>query len=86
MTGTPQQNAVLVYVNLRRRRLAVVYDAGIPKKVSDTFLGGVVEELRQDLRATHYESAISAAVLKIGQELARHFPAAKETAGTGRRR
>jgi uncharacterized membrane protein len=75
MSKTPDRNAVLVYVNLRKRRLAVVADEGIHKRVGEHFWQEVADELRQDLRSTHFENAISAAVLRIGGALERHFPA-----------
>ena len=74
MDRTPQRNAVLLYVNLRRNRLAVVGDDGVHACVGQNFWDDLVNELKRDMRATHYENAISTAVLKIGQELARHFP------------
>jgi uncharacterized membrane protein len=74
MAQTPQRNAVLLYVNLRKRRLALVGDKGIQARVSARFWKEQARELSQDLRATQFENAISAAVRRLGHELERRFP------------
>lgn len=74
MSQTPDRNAVLLYVNLRRRKLAVIGDLGIHSRVGERFWNQLASGLRADLRATHPENAIAIAVAKVGQELCRYFP------------
>jgi uncharacterized membrane protein len=74
MHQTEDRNAVLLYVNLRRHKLAVVGDEGIHHRVGDEFWKKLVHELRSDLKGTHPENAIAMAVHRIGEELAKHFP------------
>jgi uncharacterized membrane protein len=74
MFRTPERNAVLFYVNLRRRKFAIVGDEGIHKAVGQRYWEEVAKDLRQNLTETHPENAIAQAVLEIGQILSKHFP------------
>ncbi|MDR3606178.1 MAG: TPM domain-containing protein [Oligoflexia bacterium] len=74
MTETTHRNAVLLYVNLRKRKLAVIGDISIHAKVGQRFWDELMATLQVDLRSTYYENAISTAVLRIGQVLKLHFP------------
>jgi uncharacterized membrane protein len=74
MFRTTHRNAVLFYVNLKRKKFAIVGDEGIHQKVGQRYWEEVARDLRKDLRETHPERAIANAVLKIGQILSKHFP------------
>lgn len=76
----PRRNSVLIYVNLRRRKLAVVCGAAVLEAAGRDFWERVARDLGADLRATHPENAIALAVARIGDELALHFPAAESPA------
>lgn len=77
MGRTRQRNAVLLYVNLRRHRFAVLADQGIDRAVGEEFWKRFSAQLSEDLRATHPERAIAIAVLAIGEKLTLHFPKEK---------
>jgi uncharacterized membrane protein len=74
MFRTAHRNAVLFYVNLKRKKFAIVGDEGIHQKVGQRYWEEIARELRKDLMETHPERAIANAVLKIGQVLEKHFP------------
>lgn len=74
MQRTSNRNAVLLYVNLRRKRLAIYGDEAVHDNVGQQYWDKIAKELSQDLRSTHHENAIAIAVRKIGNELAKHFP------------
>jgi uncharacterized membrane protein len=74
MSNTANRNAVLLYVNLRKKKFAVVGDSGIHQKVGQDFWEKLVITLRQDLRSTHPERAIGSAVESIGKALKKFFP------------
>lgn len=80
MHRTAQRNAVLIYVNTRTRRFAVIGDEGINQAVGRGFWKGLAENLREDLLSTHRENAIAIAVLMVGAALRKHFPADREKA------
>lgn len=74
MGRTTLRNAVLLYVNLRRRKFAIFGDEGIHQSVGQRYWEQIARELSQDLRGTHHENAIAMAVTKIGDALAENFP------------
>jgi uncharacterized membrane protein len=74
MERTSLRNAVLLYVNLRKRRFAIFGDEGIHQSVGQKYWESIAKELSQDLRGTHHENAIAAAVNKISIALAENFP------------
>ena len=75
MTRTSQRNAVLIYVNLRRRKFAIVGDLGLQKAIGQRDWEVLTKELEENLRATQSEKAISLAVTSVGEILKKFFPA-----------
>lgn len=75
MENTSGHNAVLLYVNLHRKKFAFFGGEGIDKNVGQKYWQKIARELSQDLRSTHFENAIAKAVLKIGEALSKHYPA-----------
>jgi uncharacterized membrane protein len=74
MTRTRQRNAVLLYVNLRRRRFAILGDQAIDQAVTQIYWRQLANQLTEDLRSTDPERAIAMAVESIGEKLKWHFP------------
>jgi uncharacterized membrane protein len=75
MDRTDHRAGVLLYVNLRRRKFAVLGDTAIHEKLGQRYWEELVRKLRTDLRSTHSERAIALAVLHVGEALRAHFPA-----------
>jgi uncharacterized membrane protein len=61
-------------VNLRRKKFAILGDQGIHDHVGQAYWDRISRELANDLRSTHHENAIAAAILRIGAALAKFFP------------
>lgn len=78
MFRTTHRNAILIYVNLRKRRFAILGDQGIHDKTGQKFWEKLARELSQDLRSTHPEKAIALTVLKAGECLRTQFPVEPE--------
>lgn len=74
MRRTSHRNAVLLYVNLRRHKFAVIGDEGIHKAVGQHYWERLSRNLSENLRSTHFENAIADAVRMIGETLRRYFP------------
>ena len=80
MTRTTQHNAVLIYVNLRKRRFAIVGDSGIQAAVGQQYWEGLGRALSEDLRKyPKPEQAIAMAVTTLGATLQRYFPSSTES-------
>lgn len=75
MSRTTNRNAVLLYVNLRKRKFAVIGDVGIHKAVGQQYWNELVAALKEDLSKMKSENAIALAVATIGATLAKFFPA-----------
>jgi uncharacterized membrane protein len=74
MTATAERNGVLVFVAPESQTFAVVGDEAIDARAPDGFWASVVEEMAGEFRSGRFTEGIVGAVVKVGEELARHFP------------
>ncbi len=77
LTRTRQRNAVLLLFAPKVRRVAVVGDVGVDARCpgGPAYWQGVIDAMREPLRAGDFTGAIVGAVGTIGALLAEHFPA-----------
>ncbi len=74
MEATGQRNAVLVYVALKDRQLAVYADEGIYTKAGKDFWNNAVKKMLAHFNKQNYAAGIATVVNEIGEALAFHFP------------
>jgi uncharacterized membrane protein len=74
MTETAERNGVLILVGPESRCCAVVGDEGIDRHCDEGFWESVVEAMGEEFHADRFTEGIVAAVKRVGDELARHFP------------
>ena len=74
MTRTKRRNGVLVYVAPRVRQFRVIGDTGIHDKVGDAFWSAVAAEMEASFRKGDFAAGVVAAVARVGEALAVHFP------------
>ena len=74
MGTTEQRNAVLVYVAVKDRQLAVYGDEGIHQKVGNEFWDAAVKKMLSHFNANNYAQGIATVVTEIGEALQEHFP------------
>jgi uncharacterized membrane protein len=79
MDKTEQRNAVLVYVAVKDRQLAVFGDEGIHNKVGDEYWNKVVGEMLASFNTSNYAEGIGNCVIQIGEALKTHFPFNRDT-------
>jgi len=79
MENTEDRNAVLLYVALKDRRLAVYADKGIHEKVGDQFWQEVVKTILAHFNKENYADGISLCIKEIGEALQQNFPYNKDT-------
>jgi uncharacterized membrane protein len=79
MYETADRNAVLVYVALKDKQLAVFGDEGIHKKVGTQFWNKEVQKMLQHFNKANYAQGIAEVVKEIGEVLVHHFPYNKDT-------
>jgi uncharacterized membrane protein len=74
MFRTTHRNAILLYVNLKRQKFAIIGDEGIHKVVGQRYWEQLAQDLKRALISTHPENAIAIAVGQVGVILQKHFP------------
>jgi uncharacterized membrane protein len=74
MHQTAQRNAVLVYVAVKDKQLAVFGDEGIHTKVGNAFWNNAVKDMLAHFNKTNYAVGIAEVVVKVGDALKLHFP------------
>lgn len=79
MQETAARNAVLVYVALKDRQLALFGDKGIHEKVGTAFWNDEVKLILSHFNKANYAEGIARVVTEIGQALYQHFPYDKGT-------
>jgi uncharacterized membrane protein len=74
MQKTDDRNAVLVYVAMKDRQLAVFGDAGIHNKVGNEYWNNEVKKMITNFNRENYATGISEVVKDIGEALTQNFP------------
>ena len=74
LQDTRQKNAVLIYLNTRSHRFAIVADDGLTHFLNKSYwdeLGGC---FREDLQSTQFERAVALTLRTLGVTLQKYFP------------
>jgi uncharacterized membrane protein len=79
MENTEARNAVLVYVAVKDRQLAIFGDKGIHEKVGEVFWTREVNQIISQFRRDSYADAIVKMIRDIGEALKFHFPYNRDT-------
>jgi uncharacterized membrane protein len=74
MNKTTHRNTVLIYVNLRQKKFAIIGDQGIHQALGQKYWNKMANELQHNLRSTQSEKAIAQTILFLGQTLKTFFP------------
>ncbi len=74
MGNTASHNAVLLYLAVKDRQLAVFGDSGIHEKVGEEFWKKEVMQMLSQFQKDHYADAVSKVIHDIGAALKYHFP------------
>ncbi|MBR2648053.1 MAG: TPM domain-containing protein [Sediminibacterium sp.] len=74
MDKTEERNAVLVYIAMKDRQLAIYGDAGIHDKVGTAFWNNEVQSMLAHFNKKDYVQGIVKIIHDIGEALVTHFP------------
>ena len=74
MQKTDDRNAVLLYVAMKDRQLAVFGDEGIHKRVGNEYWNNEVQKMISNFNRENYAAGISEVVKDIGEALTKNFP------------
>lgn len=72
---TAEDNGVLIYLLLAERDVEILADRGLSDKVSDQEWEAVCQAMEADFRAGQFETGMLKGIDRIGDLLARHYPA-----------
>ncbi|HVX49838.1 MAG TPA: TPM domain-containing protein, partial [Chitinophagaceae bacterium] len=70
MAATQQRNAVLVYLAMKDRQLAVFADEGIYVKAGAAFWNSSVQKILAHFNRQNYAEGIAGIVMQVGESLA----------------
>ena len=79
MQNTAERNAVLVYIAVKDRQLAIFGDEGIHKKVGEEYWSRMVKQMIAHFNKENFAEGIRQCVLETGEALSNHFPYNKDT-------
>lgn len=79
MEQTAGRNAVLLYVAMRDRQLALYGDKGIHEKVGDSFWNEKAKLILSHFSKENYAKGMAGIIIEIGEALSQHFPYNKDT-------
>ena len=79
MEKTEQRNAVLVYIALKDRQLAIFGDEGIHQRVGEAYWKERVADMVRTFNREDYAKGIAECVIQVGEALHHHFPYDKNT-------
>ncbi|HEX7755344.1 MAG TPA: TPM domain-containing protein [Niabella sp.] len=79
MEQTAERNAVLLYVALKDRQMAIFGDEGIYGKTGKDYWNSRVAEILRHFNKKNFAAGISEYVQKIGEGLQHYFPYNRET-------
>lgn len=74
MQRTADRNAVLLYINTRSKRFAIVADEGLATRTGREYTDGLAKLFAEDLKKMAPLKAVVIAVHTLGATLRKHFP------------
>ncbi len=74
MEKTENRNAVLIYVAVKDRQLAIFGDEGIHQKVGSSYWNNRVREMLGSFNKQNYAEGIANCAVQIGEALEKNFP------------
>jgi uncharacterized membrane protein len=78
MEHTADRNAVLVYVAMKDRQLAIFGDQGIYEKTGKEYWNEEVRKMLAAFSANNYKEGLIKIITDIGEALHQHFPYQRE--------
>jgi uncharacterized membrane protein len=79
MDETKERNAVLVYVAMKDKQLAIFGDEGIHKKLDSDYWNREVKKMISKFNKEDYAAGISEVITDIGEALTKNFPYNQQT-------
>jgi uncharacterized membrane protein len=79
MEKTDQRNAVLIYLAVKDRQVAIFGDDGIHQKLGAEYWNQKMQEMLSSFRKDDFGVGIAECVIQVGDALHQHFPFENDT-------
>ncbi|MDG1842037.1 MAG: TPM domain-containing protein [Crocinitomicaceae bacterium] len=74
MTNTKDRNGVLIYLAINDKKMAIIGDTGIDKKVPEDFWESVKNTMVENFKEAKFVEGICEAIKESGMKLSTYFP------------
>jgi uncharacterized membrane protein len=71
---TEHNNGVLIYLLVADRRIEILADRGLTRRVPAATWQAAAQQLGEQLHARHFEQGLAQAITQVGQLLQAHYP------------
>ena len=74
MQETKERNGVLIYIATLSRKIAIIGDEGIHKKLGSQYWDALVEKLIAKFKTNNKAEALAECIVECGSQLGKFFP------------
>jgi uncharacterized membrane protein len=74
MHQTKERNAVLIYLAVRSRKIAVFGDEGIHQKLGEVFWEEIVKDIIAGFKSNEKAKSLAIGISRCGEQLGKYFP------------
>jgi uncharacterized membrane protein len=74
MHVTAERNGVLIYIATLSRKIAIVGDEGIHKRLGSEYWQNLVQKLISQFKANKKAEGLAESIIEIGDQLGKYFP------------
>lgn len=78
MHKTQEQNGILIYIATDSRKMAVIGDTGIHKKLGKEYWNSIVQNMVSKFKEGQQAQGLAAAIIDCGNQLKHYFPYASD--------
>ena len=71
---TKARNGVLFYLAIKSKKFAILGDAGINEKVSESFWESIKKIMSDNFKRDNFTEGLSSGIILTGEQLKKHFP------------
>lgn len=75
---TEENSGILLYVLVAERKIEIVADRGIARKIEQSIWDGICQEIQAEFKQGRFKEGLMIGIEKLSQLLAQHFPAQTE--------
>jgi uncharacterized membrane protein len=78
MANTKERNGILIYLAVQSKKVAIIGDEGIHKKLGREYWDKLVEQLISKFHKEHKADGLAESIIECGNQLKHYFPYAHD--------